>query len=116
MSLGKMTVRARLGLGFGTVLLLLAAVAVTSLVQLATFNRNVEAIANVRMVQLITVGQVTGALNQISRSTGNVLVLDSEKDIKEELATIRVNRDAVKDLLAKVSTACLLYTSPSPRD
>ena len=105
MSLGKMTVRGRLGFGFGVVLLLLAAVALTSLVQLAAFNRNVEAIANVRMVQLITVGQVTSALNQITRSSGNVLVLDSEKDIKEELAAIRVNRDAAKDLLAKVSAA-----------
>jgi methyl-accepting chemotaxis protein len=99
-----MTVRARLGLGFGIVLVLLAALAATALIQLASFNRNVEAIAKVRMVQLITVGQVTGVLNQITRSTGNVLVLDDEKQVKEELASIRVNRDAVKDLLTKVSS------------
>jgi methyl-accepting chemotaxis protein len=102
MKFQTMTVRARLGLGFGTVLLLLAALAVTSVVQLAGFNRIVEAVAAVRMVQLITVGQVTAAINHISRSTGSVLVLDDEKQVKEELAAVRANRDAIQDLLAKV--------------
>ncbi|QJW84865.1 hypothetical protein HK414_18535 [Ramlibacter terrae] len=52
-----MSVRARLGLGFGTVVALLAAVAVTSIVQLSGFNHDVEALATVRLVQLVTVGR-----------------------------------------------------------
>ena len=103
MSIQKMTVRGRLAVGFGLVLLLLAAVASTSLIQLAGFNRNVQEVASVRMTQLITTGQITGVLNQITRATANVLVLDDEKHIKEELASIRSSRDAIKDLLSKVA-------------
>jgi methyl-accepting chemotaxis protein len=102
MSLRFLTVRARLGTGFGMVLLLLLGVAGLSLVQLAGFNRNVDALAGTRLVQLITVAQASNALGQISRSTGNVLVLDDEKQVKDELANVHANQGTVQDLLAKV--------------
>ena len=100
--MGRMTVSGRLLAGFGTVLLLLGAVSVTALVQLRGFNHDVEALANVRLVQLITVNQVSNVLGQITRSTGNALVLDDEKQVKEELAAVRRNQGAVKDLLIAV--------------
>src|SRR3954468_14345080 len=98
----RLSVRARLGLGFGLVLSLLLAVVATSYVQLASFNRNVEALATTRLVQLITVGQASNTLGQISRSTRNVLVLDEEKEAKEELALIRQYQGAIEELLTKV--------------
>jgi methyl-accepting chemotaxis protein len=86
MSIRHLSVRNRLGLGFGILLLLLLAVVATSLVQLAGFNRNVEALANTRLVQLITVSQASNALAEITRGTGNILVLDDEGAVKKELA------------------------------
>jgi methyl-accepting chemotaxis protein len=102
MALQQLSVRARLGGGFGLVLALLLGVVVTALVQLATFNRNVEGLANTRLVQLITVAQVSNTVGHTSRSTGNVLVLDEEKQAKDELAQIRANQGAMQELLAKV--------------
>jgi methyl-accepting chemotaxis protein len=102
MALLRLSVRARLGLGFGLVLSLLLAVVATSYAQLASFNQNVEALATTRLVQLITVGQASNTLGQISRSTRNVLVLDEEKEAKEELAMIRQYQGAIEELLSKV--------------
>ncbi|MEJ8834956.1 methyl-accepting chemotaxis protein [Ramlibacter sp. AN1133] len=102
MSLQSLSVRTRLGAGFGLVLLLLVGVVLVSLLQLASFNRNVDALSSTRLVQLITVAQASNALGHISRSTGNVLVLDDEKQVKEELANVRANQASVQELLAKV--------------
>jgi methyl-accepting chemotaxis protein len=102
MSLHHLTIRARLAAGFAIVLILLLAVALTSLLQLAGFNRNVEALANLRLVQLINASHAHDTLGQITRSTGNVLVLDDEKQVKQELASVRKNQAIVKEALAKV--------------
>jgi methyl-accepting chemotaxis protein len=100
--LQNLSVRARLSTGFAIVILLLLGVAFTSLFQLSRFNRNVEALATTRLVQLITVAQASNAIGQISRSTGNVLVLDDEAHVKEELANVRAHQGAVQELLGKV--------------
>jgi methyl-accepting chemotaxis protein len=105
MTLPQLTVRTRLAFGFGIVVALLAAVALTSLYQLARFNRGVEALASGRMVQLITVAQAGSALAQITRNTGNVLILDDEKQVKEELVSARRNQALIRDLLAVVEKA-----------
>src|SRR6478735_8535024 len=102
MSLHNLSVRTRLGSGFALVIVLLLGVAVTSLAQLASFNRNVEALVATRLVQLITVAQASNTLSQISRGTRNVLVLDDEKQVKDELAAIHANQGAVQELLTKV--------------
>src|SRR4051812_44387192 len=99
MSIRQLTVRFRLGLGFAVVLVLLAAVAGTSLLQLSAFNRNVEALATTRLTQLITVSQADNSLGHIARSTGNVLVLDDEKQVKAELASVRQHREHIAELL-----------------
>jgi methyl-accepting chemotaxis protein len=103
MSIRHLSVRNRLGLGFGILLLLLLAVVATSLVQLAGFNRNVEALANTRLVQLITVSQASNALAEITRGTGNILVLDGEGAGKEELSLLRAHQGEVQELLLKVA-------------
>jgi len=100
MSLHHLTVRARLSIGFALVMMLLMAVALTSLMQLAGFNRSVEALATGRLVQLINASHTSNTLSQIARSTGNVLVLDDEKQVKLELASIRKNQAIVRDALA----------------
>jgi methyl-accepting chemotaxis protein len=105
MSLHHLTIRARLSVGFAIVLVLLLAVALTSLTQLAGFNRNVEALATVRLNQLINASHAHDTLGQITRSTGNVLVLDDEKLVKQELASVRKNQGVVKEALRKVEKA-----------
>lgn len=102
MLLHNLTVRARLGFGFVVVIALLLGVALTSLFQLARFNANVEALATTRLVQLITVAQASNAIGQISRSTGNVLVVDDEKQAQQELVRVRDSQGAVHELLGKV--------------
>ncbi|NML46320.1 methyl-accepting chemotaxis protein [Ramlibacter sp. G-1-2-2] len=107
MSGRQLSVGARLALGFGIVLGLLAAVALTSLGQLAGFNRNVEALATTRLLQLITVAQASDSLGQITRSTGNVLVLDDEKQVKAELVAVRQHREHIAELLNRLGKTVL---------
>jgi methyl-accepting chemotaxis protein len=102
MALRSLTVRSRLAAGFGVVLFLLVAVAAASLVQLALFNANVETLATTRLSQLITAAQADNSLGQITRGTGNALVLDDEKQVKEELASVRQNRDHINELLVRL--------------
>src|SRR5690242_11118418 len=102
MTLHNVSVRTRLGLGFALLIVLLLGVAAASLVQLANFNRNVDALVSTRLVQLITVAQASNTLSQITRGTRNVLVLDDEKQVKEELAAIHANQGAVQELMTKV--------------
>ncbi|MDB5914009.1 MAG: hypothetical protein JWP22_2684, partial [Ramlibacter sp.] len=101
----NLTVRFRLVAGFGVVMLLLVAVSAASLVQLALFNTHVENLASTRLAQLITVAQADNALGQITRGTGNALVLDDEKQVREELASVRQNRDHINELLARMEKA-----------
>jgi methyl-accepting chemotaxis protein len=102
MTLLQWSVRTRLGVGFGLVILLLACVAGMSLLQMAGFNRKVEALATVRLGQLVTVSQASNVLGQDIRSTGNILVLDDEKQVKEELTNVHNNQGAMRELLAKL--------------
>src|SRR4051812_15867667 len=102
MSLHHLTVRTRLGLGFGLLILLLVCVMLAGLVQLAGFNDKVEALANVRLGQMVTLTQAGNVIGQDMRSTGNVLLLDDEKLVKGELQTVRNNQGAVRELLVKL--------------
>ena len=102
MSPGKLTIRLRLALGFGLVIGLLVIVAVTSLVRLSAFNRNVEDLASVRVPKLIVTGAWVEALLQTSRYMRDTLILDDEKQIKETLLSLQKTRQQRKELLEKL--------------
>jgi len=103
MSFTQMSIRTRLSLGFGLVLALLIAVALTSVSRLAESNRNVEALAGVGMTKLVASSQAVETILRTSRSTGDMFLLDDEQQIKKEIANVRANQVKVKELLETVS-------------
>ena len=102
MSLGKMRIASRLGLGFGLVIVLLAIVAGTSLLRLSQFNGIVEGLASVRVPKVIAASTSVEALLQTSRQMRDVLILDDEKQIKETLLALRKGQPERKDVLDKL--------------
>ena len=102
MSFIQTSVRTRLGLGFGLVLVLLIAVGATSVMRLAEFNRNVEALAKVGMAKLVVSSQAVETILRTARSTGDILVLDDEKHVKQEIANVRNNQAKVKEMLDSI--------------
>ena len=102
MSLGKMRIASRLGLGFGLVIVLLAIVAGTSLLRLSQFNGIVEGLASVRVPKVIAASTSVEALLQTSRQMRDVLIFDEEKQIKETLLALRKGQPERKDVLDKL--------------
>ena len=102
MSLGKMRIASRLGLGFGLVIVLLAIVAGTSLLRLSQFNGIVEGLASVRVPKVIAASTSVEALLQTSRQMRDVLIFDDEKQIKETLLALRKGQPERKDVLDKI--------------
>src|SRR5262245_43454066 len=86
--LKHMTLKWRLGLGFGLLIVLLAVMAAMSLVRLRAFNRGVAHFAEVRVPKLIAAGAWVETLLQASRQMRDVLVLDDEKQITEVLRAV----------------------------
>ena len=93
----RMKISTRLSLGFGLVLALLVLVAGTSLIRLGDFNRSLEGLATERIPLVIASSQAVQILLQTARSTRNVLILDDEKQVKEELAAVRTNQEMMKE-------------------
>ncbi|GAC1603254.1 MAG: methyl-accepting chemotaxis protein [Ramlibacter sp.] len=105
MKLSQISVRTRLGLGFGLVLVFLMVVGGASLLRLAEFNRNVETLAKVGMAKLVASSQASDTIMRTARSTGNLFFLDDDKEIKQEIAAIRLNQAKVTALLEPVEKA-----------
>jgi methyl-accepting chemotaxis protein len=104
MSLGKMRIASRLGLGFGMVIVLLAIVAGTSLLRLRQFNGIVEELASIRVPKMIAASMSVEALLQTSRQMLDVLIFDDEKQIKETLLSLRKGQQERKVVLDKLET------------
>ena len=104
MSIRNMSIRLRLGLGFGLLIVFTVILAAMSLVRLSEFNRGVESFASARVPKLIAAANWIEALLQTSWQMREVLVLDSEKDIKVALVGVREGgkkRQEIMDQLGK---------------
>ncbi|MEA2660145.1 MAG: methyl-accepting chemotaxis protein, partial [Candidatus Binatota bacterium] len=104
MSIRNMSIRLRLGLGFGLLIVFTVILAAMSLVRLSEFNRGVESFASARVAKLIAAANWVEALLQTSWQMREVLVLDAEKDIKAALLGVHEGgkkRQEIMDKLGK---------------
>jgi len=94
---------ARLGLGFGLVIALLAALMLTSLSRMSALGANVEDLASSRVPKLVLSARMVETLLQSARQMRNVLILDHESQIRTEVGDLIRNTDRVKELAGRVA-------------
>src|SRR5262245_28005507 len=113
MGMNKFGMTARLAAGFGLVIVLLIAVAGTSLVRLRGFSQTVEGFAASRVPKVIAAASSVEALLQASRQMRDVLLSDAEKEIKEALAGVRKSAEQGQALVDKLQT---MATTPKEKE
>ena len=101
-SIGNMKVGARLGLGFGVVLLLLVGVTFLGATRLGSLNDGTQSIVTDRYPKSVLAYTIIGDVNQIARSMRNVVIFTDQETIKKELNTIETARGRIKESLDKL--------------
>jgi len=96
----QLGVATKLGLSFGTVVLLLAATIALALTNMATMNDKTLEITDDRYPKIDAAGNIQVALLDIGRSTRNMLLVKSEEEIEANRAKIQKLRTTVSDNLA----------------
>lgn len=82
MTFSNLKVGARLGLGFGLVLLLLAILTMVGLSRLSSLNDDINATNEERLPKLMTANNWIFRLMETARHTRNMLILEGQDKIK----------------------------------
>jgi methyl-accepting chemotaxis protein len=98
----SISMRMRLSMGFGLMIVLLVVVALTGMLRLTDFHRRLDAFASVRVPQLITGGESVESLLQTARQMRDTLILDDEKQIKEAIDGIVKRKEQRTQLQANL--------------
>ncbi len=103
LSIGNMKIGARLGVGFGLVLLLLAAIAAVGYTRLGKLSAGTEHIVNDRMPKIQMAADLDQNVMIIARAARNILITEDKGVEKAQLETIK-NASALNgDILAKLT-------------
>lgn len=94
-----MKVGIRLGISFGVVLLLMLAIVVVGLNNMAKMNQSTEQIVKDRHVKAVLVNDAIARTFDNGRSTRNLLLLDDAQGIEKNKQTIQANREKIKAAL-----------------
>ncbi|ASU37766.1 methyl-accepting chemotaxis protein [Herbaspirillum sp. meg3] len=93
----------RLGLGFGTVILLMLALTVIGVYRLNQINGNIRSIANDYYPRTVMANTVKGALDETARSMRNLLFMSTVDEIKGELDAIARAGGTIDDTLKRLA-------------
>jgi methyl-accepting chemotaxis protein len=103
-----MTVRARLSLGFCSVLLLMLVVAATGIVRLGSLNTQLAAMSHDRVPKIIVASDWLFRVMESVRHTRNMLILDEDDKVKKEIDALiddkKARREFMEQLQASVVT------------
>lgn len=99
MTFSNLKVGARLGLGFGLVLLLLAILTMVGLSRLSSLNDDINATNEERLPKLMTANNWIFRLMETARHTRNMLILEGQDKIKVEVDAVMDDKRARKEYL-----------------
>ena len=102
----KLSLGARLALGFGIVILLGAALAVTGCLTLRSLKGHVDTLANERMVAIVTLNDMTDNSNVIARGLRNLLLMKDEAQLHEEAT--RLDAARARNVAARTTLQAML--------
>ncbi|MFA5916385.1 MAG: MCP four helix bundle domain-containing protein, partial [Burkholderiales bacterium] len=101
----NMKVGVRLGLGFGLVLMLLAAIVGAGATRLGDINAALELVVHDRYPKTVDANEVIKDLNSVARSARNTLIMSDKEAIKKELGAIANSNKSMAENLQKLDKA-----------
>lgn len=103
LSIGNMKIGARLGAGFGLVLLLLALIVAVAYLRLSELSAGTETIVNDRMPKIQLAADLNDNIMVIARAARNLLITSDGSLEKAQIETIRKASGANGEILAKLT-------------
>ncbi|MGZ5201201.1 MAG: methyl-accepting chemotaxis protein [Telluria sp.] len=106
--LNRLSVRNRLGLGFGLVLFALGITSAISLIRLSAFNDEITDMADDKVTKVILANDWLFSVMESARHTRNVLILDEREKVLGELENLKKQKKAragFLDDLKRIATA-----------
>jgi len=94
----------RLGLGFGLVLLLLAAIAAIAVLRVSELNTSIEVVVKDAMPKTVMANNLIGNAADVSEAVRNLILSADGKQQKEEMGTIAKARVSNTEIYAKLNT------------
>jgi len=104
----NMKIGARMGLGFGVVLVMLGVVAFLGVSRLSDLNHDVEELVNDRFPKTVWANNIIDSINAIARAMGNTLILEKESDIRKEIDGIYEQRKLIQENIDKLERTVVL--------
>jgi methyl-accepting chemotaxis protein len=101
-SIGNMKVGARLGLGFGVVVVLLLGMAGVGITNLSKLNDGTNLVVSDRYPKTALLNQAIHNVNQIGLSMRNIIILPDQDAVKKEITAIEAARGRIKASLEKI--------------
>ncbi|MEK6749266.1 MAG: methyl-accepting chemotaxis protein [Pseudomonadota bacterium] len=98
----NMKIGVRLGLGFGSIILLMAVIVFIGVTRLAVLNHDVEDIVKDKYPKTVWANDIIDNINQIARSMRNTLIMEKREQIDKELNTIQESRQVIKERLERL--------------
>jgi methyl-accepting chemotaxis protein len=102
MNLKNIKVGARLGMGFGAVLLLLVGITLVGTTRLSALNDGTHIMREDRYPKVVDAYEIMANVNQIARSMRNIIIYTDRDAIKKDLATIDVAKGKIRERLEKL--------------
>jgi len=100
-----MSIGQRLAIGFGVVIALLVLLAGLSYVRIASLNKEMETLVNVRYANTVAANHIKEDVSEATRSMLNVLIMTDPDQIKKELANTEARSAKVAELARSTSDA-----------
>ncbi|MDD5250968.1 MAG: methyl-accepting chemotaxis protein [Rhodocyclaceae bacterium] len=92
----------RLGLGFGFVLILLAAISTIAYVRVGNLDRQIDDLVNDKFPKTVWANNVNANINVIARALRNSLLVKSPEEAGKELARVDAARKAIVENIEKL--------------
>ena len=102
MQLSNVTIRVRLWLGFGLLMVLMLAMAASGIARLAQLNGQMKDVIHDKYPKTVVAGDIVDQLNLVARSVRNIVLLKKEAQIKSEYERISGADKAVREDLAQL--------------
>ena len=118
-----LTIKSRLWLGFGLLVLLLVIITVVGLMRLSALQQHMNDIVHDTYVKTTLTNNIINQVHHTSRALRNILLIDDERQNKEDAATIikadsliQDNLDQLRAMTKDATSQDLLNTIMSSRD
>ncbi|MFA7267913.1 MAG: methyl-accepting chemotaxis protein [Sterolibacterium sp.] len=92
----------RLGLGFASVLILLAAISATSVIRVNQINQGVELLVNDKFPKTIWANSIVNNINIVARAARNILLISKPEEAAKELERVSDARKLISENLGKL--------------